>query len=317
MRRRYGFSTEPRISSLQFFLTIIFAVPAAVLFILYTESEQDGIREAKLKRDLAEARAEVQRLKAAETKRNDTPLSAPASIKASSETAPVLTVPPPDDNGVSTAAETGEVVQSGPLKGLPLDVAKEIQEEYRAASIARATRYHEWDLRRKAHKERDSALFDKELALGDARLAASKKHGELLLAVYAQKSPEELEALRKEALETQPAEVVDLFFRQVAEFGTAKSPEQIKQEAQDIQKNQESLVRAWQALVAEREEIEREREELQRTKPPSPNIDFNEFYTEWKKRNSTKPRHPPQKTYHTIVGEKLSAGTEVVSIANR
>ena len=183
-------------------------------------------------------------------------------------------------------------MQTGPLKGLPLDLAKEIHKEYTAASLARAKRYHEWYLRRSDHKERDIALDEKELAHGEAVLADSKRHRENLLVAFALMSPEALEAARKEALKTQAAEEVDLFFRHVAEFGIAKSPEEINQEAQDIQKNRETLAIAKRELVAEREKIQREWEELQRTKPLPPNLGLDEFYTEWKKRNSTKPTPP-------------------------
>ena len=96
-------------------------------------------------------------------------------------------------------------------------------------------------------------------------------------------SPEQLEAARKEALKTQPAEDVDLFFKHVSELGTSKSPEQIIQGAHDLKKNQEMLAIAKRELVAEREQIQREWEELQRTKPLPPNLGLDEFYTEWKK----------------------------------
>ena len=126
-------------------------------------------------------------------------------------------------------------MHTGPLKGLPLDLAKEIHKEYTAASLARAKRYHEWDLRRKDHKERDIALAKRELAHGDVLLANSKKLSEISLAVLALMSPEQLEAERKELLKTQPAEEVDRFFTKVKEFGTAKSPEEIKQGGAGLQ----------------------------------------------------------------------------------
>ena len=284
---RDRFLTKPRFSHLEFFLGITFTVTAAIFFVLHLDSKQDSAREARLEQYLADARTEVQRLKAAETKRNSQPQSTPAST-VSSETAQTPVVHAHDHSDVSMSDDTVEVVQTGPLKGLPLDIAKEIGEEYRIASMERATQYHKWDLRRKAHQARDKALFDKELAHKDAHLATSKKHGELILAVYARMSPEELEAARTEALKTQPAEEVDSFFKQVAAYGIVKSPEQIEQEAQDIEKTQKTLAIERQELAAEREQIQREEEELLRTKPPSPNIDLNEFYTEWKKRNRTK-----------------------------
>ena len=188
--------------------------------------------------------------------------------------------------------DTVEVVQTGPLKGLPLDVAKEIHKEYTAASRERAKRYHEWDLRWQAHRERDRALFDKEIAHGDAILADSKKQRENLYAFFALMSPEALEAERKEALKTQSAEDVDRFFKRVSEFGAAKTPEQIEQDAQSLQENREARALARRALEAEREEITRERDELQRTKPLPPNLGLDEFYTEWKTRNRTKSAPP-------------------------
>ena len=194
-----------------------------------------------------------------------------------------------DHSDVSISTDTTEVVQSGTLKGLPLDVAYEIQEEYRAASIKRATQYHEWYQRRKALKERDIALAEKELAHGKNVLADSKNLREHILSVFANLSPEQLDAEREKALKTHPAEEVDLFFEYIAAYGTAKTPEQLEQSAQNLQINQETLAITREALKVEREQIQREWEEVQRTEIPSPNIDLNEFYTEWKERNNTKP----------------------------
>ena len=294
MSRRFSFLTEPRINLVQFLLTVLIMNVVSFSAFFYLERKQDLAREealvARMSQDLADARAEIHHLKAGETKRDGTPRSTSASLKGSSETetqTPAVQVP--DDSDVSTSDDTVEVVHTGPLKGLPLDVAKEIHKEYTAASRERAKRYDEWDLRRKDHKERDIALAKRELAHGDVLLANSKKLSEISLAVLALMSPEQLEAERKELLKTQPAEEVDRFFTKVKEFGTAKSPEEIKQTVQDFKKNREPLLIKRQELVAEREQIQREWEELQRTKPLPPNLGLDEFYTEWKKRNRTKP----------------------------
>ena len=302
MSRRYRFLTDPRIFSyftekrmnlVEFFVSFVIFTTVFNFFVLHLDRQQDKAREATLEARLAEARSEVRRLKAPAAKRNGTAQSTPASLKVSSETeTQTPAVRADDDSDVSISDDTVEIVHTGPLKGLPLDLAKEIHKEYTAASRERAKRYHEWDLRRKDHKERDIALAKKELAHGDALLADSKKQRENLLAAFALMSPEALEAERKEALKTQSAEDVDRFFRQVAEFGTAKSPEQIEQDAQALAENRETLAIAKRELVAEREQIQREWEELQRTKPLPPNLGLDEFYTEWKKRNSTKPTPP-------------------------
>ena len=294
MSRRFSFLTEPRINLVQFLLTVLIMNVVSFSVFFYLERKQDFAREealvARMSQDLADARAEVHRLKAGETKRDGTPRSTSASLKDSSETeTQTPAVHAHDHSDVSTSDDTVEIVHTGPFKGLPLDVAKEIHKEYTAASLARAKRYHEWDLRRSDHKERDIALDKKELAHGDAVLANSKKFGETYLASFALMSPEALETARKELLKTQPAEEVDSFFTKVKAYGTSKSREQINQEVQDYEKTRETLAIAKRELVAEREQLTRESEELQRTKPPSPNIDLNEFYTEWKKRNSSKP----------------------------
>ena len=305
MKRRYRFLTDPRIfnyftdpciNRVQFFLTFIIALPAFHILMLIAGGIGESDVQDRMVQDVTAARAEVlrlkaeiRRLKAAETEPKRSPLSTSPSIKGSAETAPTPTTPAPDANGgVMPAAETLEVIQSGPLKGVPLEIAKEIQEEYRQASMARATRYHEWDKRRRALIERDVALAKKELAHGDALLADSKKMREHILSVYASMSPEQLEVARQEALKTQPAEDVDLFFRHVSDFGTATPADQIDEDTQALQVNEEILASAWAALKAEREQINREQDELMQTKPPSPNIDFNVFYTEWKERNSAK-----------------------------
>ncbi|MDE0685255.1 MAG: hypothetical protein OXI63_20195 [Candidatus Poribacteria bacterium] len=294
MSRRFSFFTEPRINLVQFLLILLLTTVVSFSAFFYLERKQDLAREkalvARMSQDLADAHAEIHRLKVGETKQDGTPRSTSASLKGTSETeTQTPAVHAPDDSDVSTSDDTVEIVHTGPFKGLPLDVAKEIHKEYTAASLARAKRYDEWDQRRRALKEKDIALAKKELAHGDAVLADSKRHRENLLAAFALMSPEELEAARKEALKTQPAEEVDLFFRHVAEYGTVKSPEEIEQTAQDLKKNRESLAIAKRELVAEREQFTREWEELQRTKPLPPHIDLNEFYTEWKKRNSSKP----------------------------
>ena len=291
----YRFLTDPSLqfSHFQLFLLVVVTSGVSVFGILYLDSQYDKAREATLEARLAEARAEVRLLKAPAAKRNGTLVFTPASLKVSSETETQTTaVHAPDDSDVSISDDTVEVVHTGPLKGLPRDLAMEIHKEYTDASLARAKRYHEWDLRRKDYKEREAALFEKELAHGEAMLADSKKRREHLLAFFAGMSPEQIEDARKEVLKTQPAEDVDLFFKHVAELGTAKSPEQIEQEAQALAENKEVLEIASQALRVEREQLLREEEELQRTKPLPPNLGLDEFYTEWKERNSTKPTPP-------------------------
>ena len=289
----YRFLTERSIRLSFIHLAILATVTAGTTYFFLRDADDklDSVREAqhrarevRLREDLADARAEIRVLKEAETQRNGTAQSTPALL-----TEQTLDVHAHDHNVDTMSDDTVEVVHTGPLKGLPVDVAKEIHKEYTAASIARAKRYHEWDLRRKDHKERDIALAKRELAHGDAVLADSKKQRENLLAVFALMSPEQLEAAREEALKTQPAEEVDLFFRHVAEFGTAETPEQIEQDAQSLQENRVALAQAKRELVAEREQIQREWQELQRTKPLPPNLGLDEFYTEWKKRNRPKP----------------------------
>ncbi len=298
MSRRCRFFTDPRIFNafterrlnlVDFFIIFAVAFGTSMFLFDYLNMSLYKDREAMLTQQLAEARAEVRRLKAAAAKRNGTPVSPPASIKGSSETGPMPAAPASDDTVAAISTERVEVVQSGPLKGVPLDVAKEIQEEYRIASIERATRYHEWDQRRRAHHKRDSALVRKELAHGEASHADSKKRREHILSVFSLMSPEQLEVARKEALKTQPVETVDLFFTHIEEFGAAKSVEELNQEAQALAETREALAIAWRALEVEREQLNRERDEINRTKPASPDIDFEEFYTEWKERNRTKP----------------------------
>ncbi len=287
--RIFSFFTEPCINRVQFFLTFIIVLPTFSIGMSFLHRANERDVHEKLMQDLADARAEIRALKAAATQRNGTRLSSPASIKGSADMdTQTPAVHAPDHSDVFIPADTVEVKPSGILKGLPLDVAKEIQEEYRVASMERATRYHEWNMRRRDHHKRDMALVEKELAHGDALLSDSKERREHLLAVYASMSPEQLEAARKEALKTQPVEVVDLFFTHVSEYSTSKSPGELKQESQDLQKNQEILAIAWRKLEAERKEIQREQEELERTEPPPPNLGLDEFYTEWKKRNRTK-----------------------------
>ena len=288
--RFFSFFTEKRMNLAEIIPMLFLCCMLSGFFMIYFVSKQDRTREAVLVERVKAAEAEVQHLKAPETKRNGTAQSRPASLKVASETEiQTPAVHAPDDNVDTMSDDTVEVVHTGPLKGLPLDLAMEIHKEYTDASIARAKRYHEWDLRRKDYKERNMAFRKKELAHGEAMLADSKKRREHLLASFAGMSPEQIEDARKKVLKTQPAEDVDLFFKHVADLGTAKSPEQIEQEAQALAENKEVLERASQKLKVEREQLNREAEELQRTKPLPPNLGLDEFYTEWKKRNRTKP----------------------------
>ena len=289
----YRFLTERSIRLSFIHLAILATVTAGTTYFFLRDADDklDSVREAqhrarevRLREDLADARAEIRVLKEAETQRNGTAQSTPALL-----TEQTLDVHAHDHNVDTMSDDTVEVVHTGPLKGLPVDVAKEIHKEYTAASVARARRYHEWDLRRKDHKERDNALAKKELANGDALLANSKKLSEITLAVLALMSPEELEAERKEALKTQPAEEVDSFLRKVEEYRTATSPEEINQAVQGYEKTKETLVIKREELLAEREQLNREWDELQRTKPLPPNLGLDEFYTEWKKRNRPNP----------------------------
>ena len=287
--RFFSFFTEKRMNLVEFSVIFFFSVTVFNIFVFHLDSQYDKARVETLEARLAEARSEVQHLKSPAAKRNGTAQSTSASLKISSETEPQTpAVHAHDDSDVSISDDTVEVVHTGPLKGLPVDLAKEIHKEYTAASIARAKRYHEWDLRRKDHKERDIALAKRELAHGDLLLANSKKLSEISLATFASMSPEALEAERKELLKTRPAEEVDRFFTKVKEYGTAKSPEEIEQAVQDFKKTRETLLIKRRALVAEREQLNREWEELQRTKPLPPNLGLDEFYTEWKERNHTK-----------------------------
>ena len=156
--RFFSFFTEKRMNLVEFGFIFFFSVTFFNLFVLYFDSQYDKSRVEALQASLAEARAKVRYLKAQAAKRNGTAQSTPASLKVSSETAPTAAAPLTDDSDVSISDDTVEVVHTGPLKGLPLDLAKEIHKEYTAASRARAQRYDEWYQRWQAHRERDAAL---------------------------------------------------------------------------------------------------------------------------------------------------------------
>lgn len=295
--RIFSFFAEPCINRAQLLLTLLVILPCFSFAMFYLHRITERNAQEKLLQDLAVVRAENQQLKAAAPPLNSQSRTTSASLKVSSEAenqTPGVHIH--DHSDVFRGSEDSvEVIQSGALKGLPKDVAKEIYEEYRVAAMERATRYHEWDMRRRDHHKRDMALVDKELAHGDALISASNESSEQTLAFYAVMPPEQLETLRTELLKTQSAEVVEHFLRRVSELRATKSSEQLVEAAQSIQQNRETRVRemqAWQVkfeqLKREREQLKREREQLMRTKPLSPNIDLNEFYTEWKERHNTK-----------------------------
>jgi len=298
--RIFSFFAEPCINRAQLLLTLLVILPCFSFAMFYLNRITERKAQEKLLQDLAVVRAENRQLKAAAPPLNSQSRTTSASLKVSSETETQTPAGHAHDHSdVSTSDDTVEIVHTGPFKGLPLDVAKEIHKEYTAASLARAKRYDEWDQQWQAHRKRDRALVKKELAHGDALISASNESSEQTLAFYAVMPPEQLETLRTELLKTQSAEVVEHFLRRVSELRATKSSEQLVEAAQSIQQNRETRVRemqAWQVkfeqLKREREQLKREREQLMRTKPLSPNIDLNEFYTEWKKRNSTKPTPP-------------------------
>ena len=289
--RIFSFFAEPRLNLVQLFLILLVSLPSFsfTMFLLNRTTEQKA-REYLLQK-LAVARSEIQQLKAA------APRTTSASLKVSSETENQTPGVHMHDHGdvFRGPEDSVKVMQSGILKGLPMDVAKGIQEEYRVASMARATRYHEWDMRRRDHHKRDMALVDEELAHGAALISSSNEGSERTLTVLASYPPEHLEVVRTELLKTQSAENIEPIFRRISEIRATKSPEQLLETALSHQQNKETQaieMQAWQLkfeqLNREREQLNREREQLMRTKPPSPNIDFNEFYTEWKERNNTK-----------------------------
>ena len=81
-RRRYRFLTDPRIFSyftekrmnlVEFSIIFLIFTTVFNIFVLNVDRKQDKAREATLEARLAEARAEVRRLKAPAAKRNGPP----------------------------------------------------------------------------------------------------------------------------------------------------------------------------------------------------------------------------------------------------
>ena len=127
--RFFSFFTEKRMNLVEFFVIFFFSITGFNIFVLSLDNKNDQAREATLEARLADARAEVRSLKASAAKQNGTSRSVPASLKVASETGTQTPAGGPSDDNVDTLSDdTVEIVHTGPLKGLPLDLAMEIHE---------------------------------------------------------------------------------------------------------------------------------------------------------------------------------------------
>ncbi len=127
-----------------------------------------------------------------------------------------------------------------------------------------------WNKRNNAYVERMLENGKKRKALADVLLDSSKAERSVMLSLFANLTPEQLSYARDVALETLPAEKVDVLFNDLEKLGEVKSLDQLSQDAEDILLSREAWKIADRELAVERVGIKEEGEELRRTKPSPP-----------------------------------------------
>ena len=127
---------------------------------------------------------------------------------------------------------------AGPYKGMTYEEAQ-----------ARKQWKRELDQKREAYSKKSRAY-------SQALIKSTDEEISLMLSVFKLLSPEQLENTRQEALKTQPAEVVDAFFNDLAIEGITKTPEHLTREAQQILSSREAYDTVKRDLKREREEME-------------------------------------------------------------
>ena len=233
----------------------------------YFDSDVERYKESTEQRwrEEAEIRAEAKR-------RN--------SVKEKTETGKIAAArvsQPPVDHRKTTTADTPEtlstetrdrveVVTSGPLKGMEVEAAKAFARQHLADAKTAARKRHEWELKRKEIRQRQSKNEDQILNLIRARTERGDDELGLILSIYTLMPEEQREQARQKLLQTEPADKVNAFFDNVANTAT-KTPEQIQQDAKDILKSREAYYAARRELEIEYEQLKLELEEHDNARP--------------------------------------------------
>lgn len=226
----------------------------------------------RFKESTKQRRRERAEIKAEAKRRN--------SVKEKTETGSIadarLSQPPVDHRNPTTAntpetpsTETRdrvEVMTSGPLKGMEVEVAKALANQNLADAKAAARKRHEWELKRKEIRQRQSKNEDQILNLVRAKTERGDDELGLILSTFQLMPEEQREQARQKLLQTEPADKVNAFFDNVANAPT-KTPDQLQRDAQDILKTREAYSTARRELEIEYEQLKLELEEHDSTRP--------------------------------------------------
>lgn len=145
-----------------------------------------------------------------------------------------------------------------------------VKEKTETGSIADAKtamrKRHEWELRRKELRQRQSKNGEQSRNLAIASTKRGDDERALMLSVYKLMPEAQREQVHQQLLQTEPADKVNAFFDNMANAPT-KTQEPIKKDAKDILESREAFRAAYRELQIEREQILLELAELDHSKP--------------------------------------------------
>lgn len=241
---------------------LVVSIPIS-LFLGQRELErQDRIRKESVKaqkaREEAATRAEYLRRKSIAEANGTQQVSAPVDgippSVSEMTTDPTGATEHPALTHVENATDAGAGrYTEGPYKGMTYEEAIKL-----------------WNKQYRDNWDRQMEYGKKLKVLSSALVDSSRAERSVMLSLFADLTPEQLAYARKVALETMPAEKVDVFFKDLEKFGEVKSPEELSQEAEDILLSREAWKIADRELAVEREALRAEEQELLRTKPTPP-----------------------------------------------
>ena len=244
---------------------LVLLIPISVIIIERELARQDRIQrenaEAERQQEREDARAEYLRreaLKKADAEKQSTPKLATSQTGRTSPSSEMI----PETTGVpESQTPTQENAQD-------VGVARYTEGLYKGMTYEEAITL--WRARNDAVTDRMLENGRKQMALADALLDSSKAERSVMLSLFANLTPEQLEYARKVASETQSAEQVNVFIDDIEKFGKVKSLDQLSQEAEDILLSREAWEIADREVSVEWAGIKEERAELRRTKPTPP-----------------------------------------------
>lgn len=118
------------------------------------------------------------------------------------------------------------------------------------------------ETKQRDHIQRKTKYLEKYYATWDSYFQNSDDRKSLMLSVFKNLSPEQLELLREETLKILPAEDVNYFFADVKNKGTTKTDEQLIAEGERILTSDKVLENIFIELEIEEEQLEQEYKEL-------------------------------------------------------